>query len=163
MKARPTSKSPKRSARPGTHSVPTALELRTTLRDAGLRSTAPRIAVLEYLHRAGAPASHGELHEKLAASGFDRATLYRNLMDLAEAGLVTRTDLGDHVWRFELRREGPHGAHAAEHPHFVCTDCGGVSCLPGASVRISAPKGAPRALERKAVKVQLSGLCDACA
>ena len=48
-------------------------------------------------------------------------------------------------------------------PHFVCVECGGVSCLPGTSVRITAPKGAPRALERKAVKIQLSGLCDACA
>lgn len=157
MKARANSKSQKRAAK----HVPPLAELKTSLREAGLRSTAPRLAVLEYLHRVGAPASHGELHERLSSAGFDRATLYRNLMDLAEAGLVTRTDLGDHVWRFELKSASANG-HADDHPHFVCTDCGGVSCLPGASVRISAPKGAPRALERKAVKIQLSGLCDAC-
>lgn len=156
MKSRPNAKRAKRATNP----TPTASDLKAALREAGLRSTAPRLAVLEYLYKVGAPASHAELHDKLAASGFDRATLYRNLIDLADAGLVTRTDLGDHVWRFELRREG---SHAADHPHFVCTDCGGVSCLPGTSVRISAPKGAPRALERKAVKIQLSGLCDACA
>lgn len=157
MKARAT-----KSAKRPLKSIPTPVELKTTLRDAGLRSTAPRIAVLGYLHRAATPASHGELHERLASSGFDRATLYRNLIDLADAGLVTRTDLGDHVWRFELRRAGAQGGHAADHPHFVCTDCGGVACLPGTSVRISAAKGAPRALERKAVNIQLSGLCDAC-
>lgn len=158
MKARANSKNAKRA----TKHVPTAAELKTSLRDAGLRSTAPRLAVLEYLHRVGAPASHGELHDRLSSAGFDRATLYRNLMDLAEAGLVTRTDLGDHVWRFELRSGAAGEGHADDHPHFVCTDCGGVSCLPGTSVRISAAKGAPRALERKAVKIQLSGLCDAC-
>jgi Fur family ferric uptake transcriptional regulator len=140
--------------------VPTATELKATLRDAGLRSTAPRLAVLDFLHRASSPASHGELHERLAASGFDRATLYRNLMDLAEVGIVSRTDLGDHVWRFELRREN--GAHAAEHPHFVCTDCGGVSCLPGVAVRISTARGAPKALGRKDLRIQLSGRCDSC-
>jgi Fur family ferric uptake transcriptional regulator len=141
-------------------SVPTPTELKATLHEAGLRSTAPRLAVLEYLHRAGAPASHGELHERLSTSGFDRATLYRNLIDLADAGLVTRTDLGDHVWRFELRREG--GGHTDDHPHFVCTVCGNVACLHGVAIRISSAKGAPRAVERKNVQVQLSGRCDSC-
>lgn len=141
--------------------IPSPVELKTTLREAGLRSTAPRIAVLDFLHRATAPASHGELHERLASSGFDRATLYRNLMDLAEVGLVSRTDLGDHVWRFALKKDG--AGHAEDHPHFVCTDCGGVSCLVGVGVKIQSAKGAPKALGRKDLRIQLSGICDACA
>ena len=140
--------------------TPSLDELKSTIRKSGLRSTAPRIAVLRRLSVASTPISHGELVDALASDGMDRTTIYRNLVDLTEVGLVSRTDLGDHVWRFELRREG---SHAADHPHFVCVECGGVSCLPGTSVRITAPKGAPRALERKAVKIQLSGLCDACA
>lgn len=157
MKSRTSSKRTRRTGRP----TPSAETLKADLREVGLRSTAPRLAVLEYLHRAGVPASHGELFERLASAGFDRATLYRNLIDLAEAGLLTRTDLGDHVWRFELRRDGED--HGAQHPHFVCSDCGDVSCLPGASIRISAPAGAPRALSLKSVKVQVTGLCDRCA
>jgi len=136
------------------------MELKATLRDAGLRSTAPRLAVLDYLHRASSPASHGELHERLAASGFDRATLYRNLMDLAEVGIVSRTDLGDHVWRFELRREN--GAHAAEHPHFVCIDCGEVTCLTDVDVAISPAPGSKKSTIAGLTEVLLKGHCGKC-
>jgi len=139
---------------------PSLAEAQSRIRAAGLRSTVPRVAVLEQLRRAPTPLSHAEIYSHLAALGFDRATLYRNLIDLADAGLVTRTDLGDHVWRFELRANG--GKQANEHPHFVCTDCGGVSCLPGVSVRITRASGAPRALRREAVEVQLKGICDRC-
>ena len=103
--------------------------LRDRIRAAGMRSTVPRVAVLERLEEAGTPVSHAEIYEGLAARGFDRATVYRNLIDLTEAGLLSRTDLGDHVWRFELRSErAGRGDEPSGHPHFVCTDCG-ESCL----------------------------------
>jgi Fur family ferric uptake transcriptional regulator len=143
-------------------SSPSLGEIRTTIRAAGLRSTAPRVAVLQRLLQTTTPASHADLFTELADQGFDRATIYRNLIDLTEAGLLSRTDVGDHVWRFELRREGQRG-HQSEHPHFMCTDCGEVSCLPGVNVRISPTRGAPRALSAKSISVQLKGLCDRCA
>jgi Fur family ferric uptake transcriptional regulator len=136
------------------------LELQALLRSVGLRSTVPRIAVLRFLRSSGSPASHPEVYDAVGGEGFDRATLYRNLMDLAEAGLLRRTDLGDHTWRFEL--ESQSGGHAGEHAHFICTDCGGVSCLPGGSVKIVAKNGAPRAVTAKAVEVHLKGRCDNC-
>jgi Fur family ferric uptake transcriptional regulator len=137
-------------------------ELARALRDAGLRRTAPRIAVLERLEQAVAPLSHAEVVDELGTSGFDRATLYRNLVDLVEAGMVTRTDVGDHVWRFELVR-GDRSPHAAEHPHFLCVDCGDVSCLPGDAVTIAPARGVPRAVSKHKVEVQIKGRCDACA
>jgi Fur family ferric uptake transcriptional regulator len=142
-------------------SVRQAAELTDALRAAGLRRTSPRIAVLQRLEAATGPVSHGEIAEQLASSGYDRATVYRNLMDLVEVGLVTRADLGDHVWRFELVRQGAK-AHA-EHPHFLCTDCGDVACLPGDAVRIVSSRGVPRAVGRHAVEVQVKGRCDSCA
>jgi Fur family transcriptional regulator, ferric uptake regulator len=137
-------------------------ETRAKIRAAGLRSTAPRVAVLQCLQKTSTPVSHADLFTELADRGFDRATIYRNLIDLTEAGLLSRTDVGDHVWRFELRREGQRGLQS-EHPHFMCTDCGEVSCLRGVNVRISSAPGVPRALSAKNVEVQLKGLCDRCA
>jgi len=139
----------------------TLVELQTRLRDAGLRSTSPRVAVLRYLAGAGSPVSHGELTDAIASDGFDRATLYRNLVDLTEAGLVARRDLGDHVWRYELRRD--EAGHTLEHPHFVCVDCGDVSCLPGVTVQIQVARTAPRAVSSEGLEVQLKGRCDRCA
>jgi len=137
-------------------------EIRAKIRASGLRSTAPRVAVLQYLQTATTPVSHAELFEVLADQGFDRATIYRNLVDLTEIGLLSRTDVGDHVWRFELKRENQRG-HQTEHPHFMCTDCGEVECLPGVNIRISPTPGTPKSLTTKQVGVQLQGLCDRCA
>lgn len=136
---------------------------RARLRAAGLRSTGPRLAVLRRLHELTAPVTHGELVADLAPLAFDRATIYRNLIDLTDAGLLTRTDLGDHAWRFELRRSDRRQETDAPHPHFSCVDCGTVACLPGVTVRISSRRGSPRAVRRRDVAVQLRGRCDRCA
>ncbi|MGZ3454432.1 MAG: Fur family transcriptional regulator [Polyangiales bacterium] len=137
-------------------------EFRDLLHGVGLRVTGPRVAVLRKLRKAPAPVSHPELNEALAAEGFDRATIYRNLTDLTEAGLVRRADLGDHVWRFELVERGTKKHDAAGHPHFVCDNCGVVQCLPDETVRLSAPKAAPRAVRQQSVAIQLRGTCDRC-
>ncbi len=38
--------------------------------------------------------THGEVSDRLADSGYDHATIYRNLVDLSHVGLLARTDLG---------------------------------------------------------------------
>lgn len=129
--------------------------LRGMIREAGLRATRSRITVLRMLHERQAPTSHPEVHEALGDDGWDRATLYRNLVDLTDAGLLRRVDVGDHVWRFELVDAG----HDESHPHFLCTACGEVSCLPD----IPMPKtGLPKSITAGDVTIQLQGLCDAC-
>jgi Fur family ferric uptake transcriptional regulator len=141
--------------RPGSKS--SAAEIRSGLRAAGIRSTAARVAVLEVLHRLETPVSHAELAAHAELAGFDRATVYRNLVDLADAGLLSRTDLGDHVWRFELKDE-PH-TDSGEHPHFVCNDCGSVACLDDVTIEIK-PKAAR--LKHAVTEILLKGTCDRC-
>lgn len=100
---------------------------RTAIQEAGLRVTMARIATLEVLNTASMPLTHAEVNQALQGRGFDKATVFRNLNDLVSVGLVRRSELGDHVWRFELIARGEHSD--AHHPHFVCVDCGTVSCL----------------------------------
>jgi Fur family ferric uptake transcriptional regulator len=137
-------------------------ELKARLREAGLRATAARAAVFQCLLEAEGPLSHAEVCEHLAGARFDRATVWRNLADLTDAGLVRRTDLGDHVWRFELATRVQHPIDLV-HPHFVCTECGTVACLPEGVITIRPVKGVPRALRSGAVEVQVRGACNACA
>jgi Fur family ferric uptake transcriptional regulator len=129
------------------------------LHDAGLRKTGPRLAVLGVLEQAKSPLSHADVADELDDETLDRATVYRNLMALTEAGLVRRTDLGDHVWRFELKR----GEDTIKHPHFTCTDCGTVACLPEVTLSVRQGKDVPRALSKQRVEIQLRGQCDDCA
>jgi Fur family ferric uptake transcriptional regulator len=99
---------------------------RAILRSAGLKCTQPRLGVLRELEDAVAPVSHHEMLHNLARFHWDSATIFRNLKDLCEAGLVNRIDVGDHMWRFELRqRDGL----AELHPHFLCVACENVTCL----------------------------------
>ncbi|MBX3259503.1 MAG: transcriptional repressor [Labilithrix sp.] len=147
----------------GASGNPGVKDFQALLRTAGLRSTTPRIAVLEHFHAHGGQNSHAEIFEALGDRGFDRATIYRILMDLAEVGILSRTDLGDHVWRFELKKGVGGVEHTEEHPHFVCVDCGEVSCLPGLSIRLEGAAKAPKSVAKKKVSVQLKGRCDNCA
>ncbi len=138
--------------------------LRNELRGAGLRVTLPRIAVLQVLRRADTPLSHGEVALALLDRGLDRATVYRNLLDLVRAGLARRTDLGDHVWRFEAVGGDVRKRSAAsdDHPHFVCNDCGTIECLDDVTVQLSRPTRVPRALRRQVVEILVKGRCDRC-
>jgi Fur family transcriptional regulator, ferric uptake regulator len=111
--------------------------LKSLIRGAGLRCTTARLAVLEHMLTATGPQTHAEVSATLDHRGFDRATIYRNLTELTEAKLVTRVDLGDHVWRFEAKRHGGGDGHGGDHPHFVCTSCGEVSCLEDVNVAIT--------------------------
>jgi Fur family ferric uptake transcriptional regulator len=141
------------------------------IRNAGLRCTSARLAVMQYLLSATGPLTHAEVSEAVGpVKGFDRATIYRNLTELTEAGLVSRVELGDHVWRFELKRAGEPHAKGDDHPHFLCTTCGEVSCLDDVNVSITpkagrgkAAKGPARPQAIRTVKeVLLKGQCGKC-
>lgn len=130
-------------------------DLRELLVSRGIRVTEQRMVILRELAKLRIPSSHPELTERLAGSGLDRATIYRNLVSLTEAGLLVRTQLGDNVWRFELL-QSTSSAHGA-HPHFVCSDCGSVACLPANSVALRG-----EAARNQVAEVQLRGRCTGC-
>ena len=142
------------------------------IREAGLRCTAARLAVMDHLGSAAGPRTHAEVSEALADLGFDRATIYRNLTELTDKKLLSRVELGDHVWRFEIKRSGSHGVAGEEHPHFLCTTCGEISCLDDVRVAIT-PKPRRRATPPAArgprpsrihsvTEVLLKGRCEGC-
>jgi Fur family ferric uptake transcriptional regulator len=131
---------------------------RKRVRDVGLRCTAARVAVLRELEEADAPLTHGEVVEALTGSGYDQSTVYRNLIDLAEAGLVRRRELGDHVWRFETPRAEDRPGE--EHAHFLCVNCGRVRCLP--EVRLDMPSRAAAEQVGVVTEVLIKGRCASC-
>ncbi|TXD32489.1 transcriptional repressor [Lujinxingia vulgaris] len=133
--------------------------LQAMIREAGLRCTTSRTTVLARLARANAPLSHADLSEELVPQGFDQATIYRNLTDLTEVGLLNRLDLGDHIWRFEFR--GDHHHDEGEHPHFMCVDCGEISCLAEVEITMNRQDKSP-ALVAEISEIFLKGRCAKC-
>ncbi|MFO0915801.1 MAG: transcriptional repressor [Pirellulales bacterium] len=133
-------------------------QTRGQLREAGLRATPARIALLEFLSKQTGPVSHQEACDALASSAIDKSTVFRALQDLGETGLVRRMELGDHVWRFELVGPGATAdASGNGHPHHLCVDCGHITCLTASDVRINFSKSIGTIAE-----VLLRGTCPDC-
>jgi Fur family ferric uptake transcriptional regulator len=129
--------------------------IRKKLHGVQLRVSQPRIAVLQRLQVAMEPMSHAEVADDLAERGFDRGTIYRNLVELAEVGLVSRLDVGDHLWRFEI-------LNVESQIRFFCESCGTVSRLPGISIEKGLSSTVRKAIKGTLAEILLKGRCDAC-
>lgn len=129
------------------------------LREAGLRCTAARIAVVQSLSDHQSPMSSNEVADDLAEFGFDKSTIYRSLTELEESGLLVRLELGESVRRYELLPQGEDAD--PPHPHFVCTNCGTVLCLTGYHVDVVPDRGKGK-LPMELTEVLLKGRCESC-
>lgn len=92
------------------------------LRKSGLKATLPRLRVLQLFHERRVKHLTAEdvyrflLDEKIDVG---LATVYRVLMQFAEAGILARRQFESGAAVFELN-EGHH------HDHLICTECGKV-------------------------------------
>lgn len=144
---------------------PIQQEARQRLREKGLRATPTRLVVYEVLKLEGRPLSHAEAtalaREKEKDRPLDPVTVYRSLTDMSDAGIVRRIDFGDRVWRFDLSASPSH-SDQDKHPHFICTACGAVDCLPDLPVPTYTDRGLPRSLRSGEAELEYRGLCDHC-
>lgn len=129
--------------------------VREEIRATGLRATPARVKTLLLLRHASSPLTHSDVAASLETSGVDKATAFRNLNDLTDAGLLRRTELGDHVWRFEPVQPGDE-----MHPHFLCVDCGAVTCLD--KVQLTAGSQRESASVGQVTEILLRGHCNRC-
>ena len=129
-----------------------------SIRSAGLRVTAPRLAVFESVMGEG---QHRDAEEIAAAARKRLGTLstqavYDNLHTLEDAGLVRRIQPSGHPARFEARV-------GDNHHHIVCRRC-------GAAVDVDCAVGAAPCLEPSAdhgftveeAEVIFWGICPQC-
>jgi Fur family transcriptional regulator, ferric uptake regulator len=99
--------------------------LLTSLRKSGHRIGRGRRAVLAALLDTEQPLSATDLYEQLRRNGsvIDKATVYRELHFLTDAGIARRVLLADAVARYEMVPERGH------RHHFVCTQCKDVQSI----------------------------------
>ncbi|HEX8503505.1 MAG TPA: Fur family transcriptional regulator [Pyrinomonadaceae bacterium] len=129
----------------------------TRLREAELRLTPQRFAVLEYLTRAaGHPTADqiaAEINRRFPRAS--RATVYNALKALREAGLVREVATAEALTRYESNVE--------PHHHFVCRACGKIEDVPPEAFAPPARVELGGGREVETVEVVLRGLCAACA
>ena len=132
---------------------------RERIRSAGLRATPARIATLKLLQNSESPLTHAEVSDALHNLEIDKATVFRNLNDLVSKKVLRRSTLGDNVWRFEIIKESAHKSDS--HPHFICVDCGSVSCMEDVELKQKSASSSP--LLEHVTEIVLRGHCNECA
>ena len=130
--------------------------IRRSLEDSGLRCTPQRFAVMEFLVEHTGHPTAAEIFE--AVNRVDprssRATIYNNLRDLVEAGLVREVAMEGRAARFD--------AKGARHHHFICDRCGNVEDVDWYDV----PRPAAGSLGKRVFReceLIFRGLCAKCA
>ena len=73
--------------------------------------------------------------------------------------VLRRSALGDNVWRFEVIKESAHEHDS--HPHFICIDCGSVSCMEDVELKQKSTSTSP--LFEHVTEIVLRGHCNDCA
>lgn len=130
--------------------------LKSALRDAGLKITPMRLEILEFLVRTERPLSHAEVLAHIPH--LDRVTLYRTLSSFVETDIAHQVQGLDGMWRFCAHTK-QEGRCPGNHPHFLCTACGKMTCLLDQNLpRVDVPEGC--GVEGKQLVVY--GTCESC-
>src|ERR1700688_2886682 len=130
--------------------------IKRVLEDSGLRCTPQRYAVMEFLMGHNRHPTAVEIFEAVnrADPRSSRATIYNNLRDLVQAGLVREVAMEGRAARFD--------AKGTRHHHFICDRCGNVEDVDWYDV----PRPAPASLGKRVLReceLIFRGLCTKCA
>jgi Fur family transcriptional regulator, peroxide stress response regulator len=130
--------------------------IKRSLEGGGLRCTPQRYGVMAFLMEHGGHPTAAEIFE--AVNRLDprssRATIYNNLRDLVQAGLVREVAIEGRAARFD--------AKGVRHHHFICNRCGNVEDLEWYDV----PGPTSDSLGKRVIReceLIFRGLCTKCA
>ncbi|MBJ6724729.1 Fur family transcriptional regulator [Geomesophilobacter sediminis] len=131
----------------------------TALKEAGMKATPKRLAILEALNGLSCYASPEELWKQLRAR-FDRLglpTVYRNLEELAESGVITKVIHPNRQLYYYFCHNRDH------HHHFVCLSCRKVEDVPSCGIEAMAEVVQQQSGGRVLSHIlQLNGVCGSC-
>ena len=129
-------------------------QLMVTLEERGYRSTSPRRAVAYAIARQRRHFTAEELREKLPGVG--RATVYRSLKLLVDAGVLCRVLLEDGNLHYQL-------SHRGHHHHLLCVECGTSQDLLGCDIEdLLQSVSAGHGFELSGHWLEVYGRCQAC-
>lgn len=126
------------------------------LKHAELKNTANRRAILEMIDAFSGPVSAQDVKE--VCSHLDQVTIYRNLNEFTQRGILKEVILGTDKARYEL-------ASLEHHHHVVCDSCGKVAeldiCLPESLLKEirTLADGFSTITEHQ---LEFKGICSAC-
>jgi len=124
-----------------------------------LSVTESRCTILDYFLNNRGALSHADIEQSLPGK-YDRVTIYRTLQTFVGKGILHAIPSPDNVIRYALcKDECGAGHHHDNHVHFVCRQCGVMTCLEDTDLPlVKLPDG----FTASRVEVQVMGVCDHC-
>jgi Fur family ferric uptake transcriptional regulator len=148
--------------RPASYAVSSAQAWRAGVEQAfaraGLRSTAPRGAVIDWIAASTAPFTAETLVRALERDHgiSSRATIYRTVEWLRSQGWIARVHSDDTQHTYSRLLPG-------HHHHVVCTQCGTTLIIGGCAIeQVLAPLLAPTGFHVQGHVLELYGVCRRC-
>lgn len=124
------------------------------LQDQGHRVTGPRLDVIDLIDAKSGAFSAEEISDELPDVG--RATVYRTLKLLLEAGVVCKLQMAGGGPRYSLAR-------VEHHHHSVCLNCGRVQDFRDATIeRLMKAIGSEVEGDIVGHRIEIDVLCDRC-
>ncbi|AZQ59841.1 transcriptional repressor [Maribacter sp. MJ134] len=128
------------------------------MEEKGVRPTAMRLLVFQFLARSNAAKTLSDIENAFAKA--DRTTLYRTLKTFEDKAIVHQIDDGTGMTKYALCEEGCNCELERDlHLHFHCGNCGETVCLTEQKIpHINLPKG----FVAEDANLVLKGVCDKC-
>jgi len=130
-------------------------EIKSILRDVGLRVTLNRIEVLSIISNYSKAITYSDLQKRLI--GFDRVTLYRTIQSLMEFKIIHIAMVDDDE-KYYAMKNFQISAKEHDHLHFKCTSCNEVSCIHQESPISTVIPG----YTIDSVSIKITGVCNRC-
>jgi Fur family ferric uptake transcriptional regulator len=140
-------------------SIPSAKEFVEQLRPAGGRRSSKRDFIVNIFLRQEGHLSAEELVEIIRAEDarISRATIYRTLQWMVEAGIARRVDFGEGRFRFE------HSYRHPRHFHLICKSCNQSSEFLSSDIEALIEEvAASRSFAPRQSVLQIYGTCESC-
>lgn len=124
----------------------------------GIKPTRNRVCVAKYLYDQEQPVTAPDMLDAIQKQvSLNKVTLYR-ILDLFEAqGLVLKHRADDRTFRYCLKE-----SEQAAHCHFLCTECGAMSCVSPETVGIDPGLIKSTQYQISNVEIRIDGRCDTC-
>jgi Fur family transcriptional regulator, ferric uptake regulator len=126
------------------------------IRDAGMRVTKPRVALVEILLKQEGPVSIERIHQGVGVDSCDLVTIYRCLAAFEELGLVRRSYLHNGTCLYEQT------FGAARRYHIVCKTCGKTEKVDYTLADETEQKLKDRGYQQVSHVLEFFGICPDC-
>ncbi len=133
-------------------------DIREKIVGCGLRASAPRILICEYLCRSKSHPSvdeiYGALHDKVPSLSL--TTVYNTLRTFCDVGIARMLPVADGEMRFD--------GNVSPHAHFICSGCGSITDVSlHDGFDFSGVLSVPEGFRMESASIVLTGHCPNCA